>query len=743
MIKKWHNSLCLLGIFFLISLQNISAQSVESLYIQQGNKKVQTGLYEEALIEYDKAIAANAYAYEAYYYKSEACRQLGRYTEALANLDKAIQLKPENPLHYVARGNIRLEINLYELAVADFTQAINRNYSDALCYLQRAEAYLQMSATDKALADCDKALKINPASASAYHIRGKIYIQKNSFQNALSDLQNAIIHDSHNSKYYTSLANLYRLYNQSEKAFEYYAKALEINPKDSEAYFSRADAYLETKKYALAREDAQKAILNNRRCYTAYVVRSIANYQLGALVQAETDKDFYLKSAYAAKDYYEIAARFYQHIVEKDLLNEAESWIVKALSLEDTYKNQFLYASILYKLGKTDLALPAAQKALLTAKNNGINTMQADQLVQTLTSNAAIDRQAPAIQITFPVMASRGFVVVDDIDEITITGKVADQSGIAKVLVNGNIARLEYDGSFAGKTILEYDENLIVLIATDKMGNSAEQRFVIKKQKTTATTNNTQQNNVLSSGSTNTFGKHRALLFATNDYDYWSDLVNPLFDADAIGRDLKDLYGFEVEIVRNATRQDVLLKLREYAKFSYQDQDQLFIMFAGHGQYDELSGDGYLVTKDSKLEDIVKTTYVPFSQLRTIISNISCKHILLTMDVCFGGTFDPLVAQRGQEDFTSDRMEFINRKMKYKTRRYISSGGKEYVPDGRPGQHSPFARKFLEALRSEGGMDKILTLDEIAQYLQTVTPRPLLGEFDNNEPGSDFLFITR
>jgi hypothetical protein len=90
-----------------------------------------------------------------------------------------------------------------------------------------------------------------------------------------------------------------------------------------------------------------------------------------------------------------------------------------------------------------------------------------------------------------------------------------------------------------------------------------------------------------------------------------------------------------------------------------------------------------------------------------------------------------------------EKEDFIERKMKYKTRLYLSSGGKEYVPDGRPGQHSPFTRKFLEALRSYGGEDGVLTINEILSYIEKVDPQPRFGEFGNNEPGSDFLFIKK
>lgn len=239
-----------------------------------------------------------------------------------------------------------------------------------------------------------------------------------------------------------------------------------------------------------------------------------------------------------------------------------------------------------------------------------------------------------------------------------------------------------------------------------------------------------------------------ALLFGTGQYEEWNSLFNPVPDAKAIAEELKDNYGFKTEVVVNATTSQMMAKLREYATKSYQKDDQLFIFFAGHGQFDEIFTEGYLVGEDSKLNDPGKTSYISHSTLRTVVNNIPCNHIFLTLDACFGGTFDQAVARagsRGQDDMYNDitRSEFIQRRLRFKTRKYVTSGGKQYVADGKPGGHSPFARKFLQALRDYGGQDKILTLQELQGYLLNLKMEPHAGEFGDNEPGSDFVFIAR
>jgi hypothetical protein len=238
--------------------------------------------------------------------------------------------------------------------------------------------------------------------------------------------------------------------------------------------------------------------------------------------------------------------------------------------------------------------------------------------------------------------------------------------------------------------------------------------------------------------------KDYALFFATDSYDNWTDLVNPVYDANTIARELKEKYNFQVEVVENATQEEILLKIKDYSKRNYKPQDQLMIFFAGHGQFDEGFGEGYVVAKNSLESDRAKTTYISHSNLRSYVNNIACNHILLTMDVCFGGTLDPAIArtrsQEDREELTDN--EFLARKLSKKTRRYITSGGKEYVSDGVPGKHSPFAARIIEALKTRGGDDQILTIGEILPYLEKIkNHEPRAGEFGDNEKGSDFVFV--
>jgi len=277
--------------------------------------------------------------------------------------------------------------------------------------------------------------------------------------------------------------------------------------------------------------------------------------------------------------------------------------------------------------------------------------------------------------------------------------------------------------------------NILKIVVTNKNGQeSTTEQTIIKSSKAVAKT--LARNDY-------------AILFATNDYDQWGDLTNPIKDVETIASELEEMYGFQVEIKRNPTQEEILLTLRKYSQKSYLENDQLVIFFAGHGQFDELMGQGYIVTKESKKNDPAKTTYLSHAVLRGVIDYIPTEHTLLVMDVCFGGTFDPAIARsgsRGEEGSMYSEIstnDFIKRKLRFKTRKYITSGGKQYVPDGRPGFHSPFASKFIEALRNYGGRDEIITLPELYGWLEKINPEPKAGSFGTDEPGSDFVFVVK
>jgi hypothetical protein len=250
--------------------------------------------------------------------------------------------------------------------------------------------------------------------------------------------------------------------------------------------------------------------------------------------------------------------------------------------------------------------------------------------------------------------------------------------------------------------------------------------------------------------------KNYALLIGTDIYkaSCWRKLTNPVYDVRKIDTLLRNLYGFETELLIDTSRKAILNALNRYSKMEFDSSSQLLIFIAGHGFFDE-NNLGMIVCNDSEdpKTDEFYDSYISHSRLRDNINAIGCRHILVVLDVCFGGTFDQSLMKIQmfnntdeiyQDEYKQNQLtsaEFALRLMGHKTRLYITSGGKEYVPDGLPHHHSPFAAGFIQALETKGNADKILNCGEIRSKVFRLQPEPRGGSFDPAADG-DFVFVS-
>lgn len=386
-----------------------------------------------------------------------------------------------------------------------------------------------------------------------------------------------------------------------------------------------------------------------------------------------------------------------------------------------------------------------------------------DTQVQPIHNDPNFNQTPPQLNVVAPnleKMASRGgeeFILHFEKD-ITIKGDAKEsQNKIYEIFVNDVEVGADEFGNFSYNLKLGFGNNPVTIKTVDIYDNVQEKNFIIKRQTRVVGLNDTVRPST-----------DYALVICTDEYDDkegWSKLSNPISDGQEISRILMNEYGFKVETLFNPTRGEVYSKLKEYCRRQFNKDDQLFIFIAGHGDYDDAFKEGYIVPKDAKPNDVDKESYIAHSNLRTIIDHIPCEHVLLAMDVCFGGSFDPYLGGRsvapvasntsaGFTDNDNKKLSFIRQQLTPDTRRYITSGGLKYVPDGRPGSHSPFATKVIEALTTAAGDDNILTYKELWRRVQQVAdirlgngqaaPDPWSGPFGTrNQPGSNFLFIKK
>jgi formylglycine-generating enzyme required for sulfatase activity len=241
-----------------------------------------------------------------------------------------------------------------------------------------------------------------------------------------------------------------------------------------------------------------------------------------------------------------------------------------------------------------------------------------------------------------------------------------------------------------------------------------------------------------------------ALFFAVNDYQPGSgfdDLSKPIENAEAVARELRERYGFQAEVVKNPTLDQISAKLEEYKAFfaknpqgKYPSSGQLLIYFTGHGISED--NNGYFVPSNGDIKKLYSTT-LAYEIWRPKINKIDCRHILVAIDACYSVTFDPDwynkkmdpgAFKRPGELSEGDKLLLANETDKCRIV-FSSDGEEDKVPE-----RSNFARKFIEGLQAGPRQDGILTSEGLAAYLRFAAPKPRLTEFGDDQKGS-FLFV--
>lgn len=231
-------------------------------------------------------------------------------------------------------------------------------------------------------------------------------------------------------------------------------------------------------------------------------------------------------------------------------------------------------------------------------------------------------------------------------------------------------------------------------------------------------------------------GRARALLFATEHYgdEKWEKLNRPIADVTALSDVLEREYGFKCEIVPDPDRDTLLKKLKQEVKRKYVPGDELLVYIAGHGHSE--SNMGWVVTRRPKGSIGEYDVLTDSQTLQHVLMGSKCPHVLLVLDICYGGMiFDDVAARGGPEEPAEDARDaaFVRDKLMFRSRAILTSGAKESVPD-----ESAFARRLVTWLNASHG---ILTTSDLFSALDRgARPRPLFRTHESDE-GGDFLFI--
>jgi uncharacterized caspase-like protein len=195
---------------------------------------------------------------------------------------------------------------------------------------------------------------------------------------------------------------------------------------------------------------------------------------------------------------------------------------------------------------------------------------------------------------------------------------------------------------------------------------------------------------------TSGFGQYHALVIGNDHYRQWIPLNTAVADATAVGKVLQERYGFEVRVLRDANRKEILKALNDYRKM-LSERDNLLIYYAGHGFLEPMIDRGYWIPIEGDLQD--NSEWIEFPAVTDLLELIPAKQVLVVADSCFAGKLARSAMGRLNPDAQDEgRQSQLNAIAGKKIRTTLTSGGAKPVLDDGGGGHSVFATAFLGVL---------------------------------------------
>lgn len=211
-------------------------------------------------------------------------------------------------------------------------------------------------------------------------------------------------------------------------------------------------------------------------------------------------------------------------------------------------------------------------------------------------------------------------------------------------------------------------------------------------------------------------------------------LETPPHDVDRIAAALGRKLGFEVRVLKNATKADMVRAVAALAR-EVGPADSVFVYYAGHGYLMDDTDMGYWIPVDGSVKTAVQ--WISNADISKLLGAVPARQLMLVSDSCFSGT---LAREQGVAAGAKSREEVLRRRSVL----VLSSGGEEPVSDEGKEGHSIFAWHFLNALDRLGGTTVGYDVYRVVRngVSEDYPQQPQYGAVVSagHEPGGEYLF---
>ena len=189
--------------------------------------------------------------------------------------------------------------------------------------------------------------------------------------------------------------------------------------------------------------------------------------------------------------------------------------------------------------------------------------------------------------------------------------------------------------------------------------------------------------------------KRVALLIGNNAYTNPVPLLEtPIADVERIAEILRTRYGYEVTVVKNATKANTARALNQLAAV-VRPEDSVLVFYAGHGYLMNDTNMGYWLPVDASAK--TAANWISNEDISRFLTAIPARQLILVSDSCYSGTLTREFRVTGNAKVDTDDV------LRKRSVLVLTSGGDEPVADEGKGGHSIFAWHLIGVLNAAQG----------------------------------------
>lgn len=409
----------------------------------------------------------------------------------------------------------------------------------------------------------------------------------------------------------------------------------------------------------------------------------------------------------------------------------------------------------------------AEREAAAAAKNREVDGLRATvarlegetrdqrERLERLRQQTATTGTGPVIQILQPELRTMrdgtGVRASVASDRPVVVGRITSETELVTFTINDRAEKLLANNVFRTEIALTRPEEPVRIVAIDRQGRRSAVDFVLARVQQRAATpaGAAPQVGLARSGAAVSFGNYHALVIGNNDYKLMRPLKTAVADAREVARVLQQDYGFQVRLLVNATRYDMLAALNELRE-KLTEKDNLLLYYAGHGELDDRNQRGHWLPIDA--EPNSTANWISNVAITDVLNSMTVQQLLVVADSCYAGTMTRSSLGRLEGGLSeAERIRMLSVMAHQRSRMVLTSGGVEPVLDSAGGGHSAFAQAFLGVLQSNVGVLpgqelfghlrlRVASVADRVQMRQVPEYAPI--KFAGHESG-DFVFVRK